>query len=146
MKNETCLLRIWLPVVIWTSFIALESFFGSAANTGSILQAVMLWGFGEMDPIAFERIHAVLRKGGHFLGYGILGYLWLRAFAATLPKGRRYVWAGLAIACTFVIASLDEWHQSFSPLRTGHLSDVALDTCGAFLLVSVAIVALRRPG
>ena len=89
--------------------------FGSAANTGPILQAVISWGFGELDPITFERLHASLRKGGHFLGYGILGYVWLRAFVATFPKGRRYVWAGLAIACTFVIASLDEWHQSFSP-------------------------------
>ena len=54
------------------------------------------------------------------------------------------MWAGLAIACTFLIASLDEWHQSFSLARTGKFGDVVLDTCGALLLVSMAMVAIRR--
>jgi len=56
----------------------------------------------------------------------------------------RFIWAGLAIACTFLIASLDEWHQSFSLARTGKFGDVVLDTCGALLLVSMAMVAIRR--
>jgi VanZ family protein len=79
-----------------------------------------------------------------WLSPGIFGYLWLRAFWATFPNGTRIIWAGLAIACTFLIASLDEWHQSFSPARTGHFKDVVLDTCGALLLVSLAMVAIRR--
>jgi VanZ family protein len=32
---------------------------------------------------------------------------------------------------TAVVASLDEWHQSFNPLRTGTPKDVVLDTCAA---------------
>jgi VanZ family protein len=137
-------LRIWLPVALWTMVIAMESFFGSAANTGPLLEGALTWLFGQVDPVIFDRLHAVLRKGGHFLGYGIFGYLCLRAFSATFPNGTRIIWAGLAIACTFLIASLDEWHQSFSPARTGHFGDVVLDTCGALLLVSMAMVAIRR--
>jgi VanZ family protein len=97
-----------------------------------------------VDPVIFDRLHVVLRKGGHFLGYGIFGYLWFHAFSATFPNGTRIIWAGLAIACAFLIASLDEWHQSFSPARTGHFGDVVLDTCGALVLVSMAMVAIRR--
>jgi len=137
-------LRIWLPVVLWTMVIAMESFFGSSGNTGSLLEGALTWLFGEVDPVIFDRLHLVLRKGGHFLGYGIFGYLWFRAFPATFPNGTRITWAGLAIACTFLIASLDEWHQSFSPARTGHFGDVVLDTCGALLLVSMAMIAIRR--
>ena len=144
MKRETSTLRIWLPVVLWTVFIAIESFFGSSANTGPLLEGAMVWLFGHLDPMSFDRLHTILRKGGHFLGYGILGYFWFRAFSATFPKGARYIWAALAIGCTFSIASLDEWHQSFSPFRTGHFGDVVLDTCGALFLVSMAMVAIRR--
>jgi VanZ family protein len=138
------LLRIWLPVVLWTVFIAMESSFGSTANTGPILQGVMIWLFGHLDPESFDRLHTILRKGGHFFGYGIFGYFWFRAYSATFPNATRLMWAGLAIGCTFLIASLDEWHQSFSLARTGKFGDVVLDTCGALLLVSVALVAIRR--
>ncbi len=142
--SMTSALSIWLPVVLWTIFIAIGSVSGSAANTGGLLEDVMMGLFGRIDPVIFDRLHAVLRKGGHFLGYGIFGYLWFRAFKATFPKGTRLLWFGLAIACTFLIASLDEWHQSFSPSRTGHFGDVVLDTCGALLLVSMAMVAIGR--
>ena len=39
---------------------------------------------------------------------------------------------------TAVVASLDEWHQSFIPSRTGAVRDVVLDTCagiGAQVLI-----------
>jgi VanZ family protein len=137
-------LRLWLPVVLWTMVIAMESFFGSSGTTGLLLESTLTWLFGEVDPVIFDRLHFVLRKGGHFLGYGIFGYLWFRAFSVTFPNGPQIIWARLAIACTFLIASLDEWHQSFSPARTGHFGDVVLDTAGALLLVSMAMVAIRR--
>jgi VanZ family protein len=47
-------------------------------------------------------------------------------------------WAAIAILGTALVASLDEWHQSFIPSRTGRWQDVALDTCagmGAQLLL-----------
>ena len=105
----------------------------------------MTWLFGPVDPVIFNRLHIVLRKGGHFLGYGIFGYLWLRAFSATFPNGSRLMWASLAIASTFFVASLDEWHQRLSRSRTGHIADVVLDTFGALFLISMAMVAIRRP-
>ena len=97
MEKETSALRIWLPVVLWAMVIAMESFFGSARNTGPLLEAALTWLFGQVDPVIFDRLHVVLRKGGHFLGYGIFRYLWLRAFSATFPNGARITWAGLAI-------------------------------------------------
>ena len=137
---------VWLPVVLWTAIIALESFFGSAANTQSILEVVLTRIFGEIDPSLFAWIHFALRKGGHFIGYGIFAFLWFRAFAATFPKSGSFVWAGLAVLFTALVASLDEWHQSFSAARYGHFGDVVLDSCGAILLVSVAMLMIRRPG
>ena len=53
--------------------------------------------------------------------------------------------AGVAIVCSFVIAALDEWHQSFLPDREGSVQDVALDTLGALVFVSLAMVLATRP-
>ena len=137
-------LRTWLPAVLWTAIIALESGFGSGRNTAPVLQQIAFWLFGDMDPARFEFMHHAARKTGHFLGYGILGYLWFRAFTRVINSTQAST--GLAIACTFVIACLDEWHQSFLPDRSGQFSDVVLDTCGALLLVSFAMVlSVRRP-
>lgn len=42
-------------------------------------------------------------------------------------------WSAIAVALVAVIASLDEWHQSYVPGRTGELRDVGLDLVGATL-------------
>jgi len=136
--------RFWLPVIAWTILIALESAVGSSANTGSVLYRVITAVIGQVDPGRFEIFHHILRKCGHFFGYGILGWLWFRAFTQTLRPAVRMKCASLAIVATFITASLDEWHQSFSSARTGQFSDVLLDTAGALLLVTIALVMSSR--
>jgi VanZ family protein len=45
------------------------------------------------------------------------------------------------------VASLDEWHQSYLPSRTGSIHDVFLDTCagiGAQILVLLWMKAFSR--
>ncbi len=139
MKRETSTLSIWLPVVFWTVVIAFESAFGSSANTGPLLQQLATWLLTHVDPVRLEVFHHTLRKGGHFLGYGIFGYVWFRAFIRTFTSCTRLTCAGLAVACTFSIAGVDEWHQSLSSARTGQFIDVVLDTFGALVLVSLAM-------
>jgi VanZ family protein len=97
-----------------------------------------------MDPARFKAFHHLVRKGGHFLGYGIFGYLWFRAFLQTFKSKTPLACAALAIACMFLIASLDEWHQSFSRERAGQFKDVVLDMGGALVFVSLALLAVAR--
>ncbi len=74
-----------------------------------------------------------IRKAGHVVGYGMLSILLFRAWRATLPAMSDVKWtprwANIAILGTALVASLDEWHQSFIPSRTGRWQDVVLDTC-----------------
>ena len=76
-----------------------------------------------------------MRKGGHVFGYGLLSILLFRAWRETLPMPSNptwtFRWANIAVLCTALVASLDEWHQSFLPSRTGRWQDVVLDTCAA---------------
>jgi VanZ family protein len=126
-------LKAWLAAILWLIVIAIESSaLLSAHNTGRILYPILHFLFG-IDRERFAEWHFYIRKGGHVVGYAILSILFFRAWRATLPamSGAKWVprWATIAVLGTALVASLDEWHQSFIPSRTGRWQDVVLDTC-----------------
>jgi VanZ family protein len=102
--------------------------------------------FGDINLYDFLRFHFYLRKTGHVIGYGMLALLLLRAWRATLSHSRG--WLGrvgiLALVGTAIVASLDEWHQSFIPSRTGSISDVLLDTAAGLIFLAMALLWVRR--
>ncbi len=136
------LLKAWIAAILWLIVIAIESSaLLSSNNTSRILYPLLHFLFG-MDWEHFEFWHFYIRKGGHVVGYAILSILLFRAWRATLPAMGDVKWtprwATIAILGTALVASLDEWHQSFIPSRTGAVRDVVLDTCagiGAQLLI-----------
>ena len=70
------LIRNWWPVVVWLGIIRLESTdIASSSNTSGLLYAVLSFLVPHINPQFVEQINEVLRKTGHFLGYGILGAL-----------------------------------------------------------------------
>jgi VanZ family protein len=137
-------LKAWIAAILWLILIAIESSaLLSAHNTSRILYPLLHFLFG-MDWEHFEVWHFFIRKSGHVVGYAILSALLFRAWRATLPAMSDVKWtprwATIAILGTALVASLDEWHQSFIPSRTGRWQDVLLDTCagvGAQLLILV---------
>jgi VanZ family protein len=161
--RKPALLRAWLPVLAFACIFAIESTaaFG-ADHTSMPLHTVFHGIFGSAVDGDWGDIHHILRKTGHFTGYGTFSLVCFRAFWLTLRNrttqlpmrlGRRLACHGLAIATTFCVASADELHQSFLPNRTGIFSDVLLDTTGALLLQIVLFLVLKaitswpkRPG
>lgn len=144
-KHEV--LKTWIAAILWLVVIAIESTaWLSSNNTSRILYPLLHFLFG-VDPIRFEGWHFYIRKGGHVVGYGILSILLFRAWRATLPalenikwKAR---WANIAILGTALVASLDEWHQSFIPSRTGRWQDVVLDTCAGIAAQILVLLWLK---
>ena len=86
-----------------------------------------------LTPAQFDIVHFVARKAAHLTEYGILGALLFRAFRGQQRLLWNVRWSVTSIALALVVASLDEWFQSFVPSRTASLSDVAIDTVGAAL-------------
>jgi len=135
-------LKAWIAAILWLIVISIESTsFASAHNTGRILYPLLHFLFG-LSRARFEHWHFYIRKGGHVFGYGLLSILLFRAWRETLPvigdPKWTFRWANVAVLGTALVASLDEWHQSFLPSRTGRWEDVVLDTCagvGAQLLL-----------
>ena len=126
-------LKAWIAAILWLIVIAIESTaWLSAHNTSRILYPLLHYLFG-LDWDRFEQVHFFLRKGGHVFGYGLLSFLLFRAWRETLPAMSTarwtFRWANLAVLGTALVASLDEWHQSYIPSRTGSPRDVLLDTC-----------------
>jgi VanZ family protein len=134
----------WLPVAVGIAIIVIEStaIFG-ADRTSHPLRWLIQLIFGPFSDATWDLIHHLIRKSGHFLGYGALGLLWLRAWRRTLPGARFLSQAGLALLGTALVASWDEWHQTFLPNRTGSPWDVLLDCCGAAAMTAAAWLYLR---
>src|ERR1019366_4425234 len=136
--------KAWLPVLLGIAVIALESTeLMGAAHTSGPLRAIYESLFGSVSNGRWEDIHHYVRKSGHFIGYGLIGLAWLRAWWMTLPHSRFVQDALLALLGTALVASADEWHQTFLPNRTGSPWDVLLDCCGAIALQLVVYVFMR---
>lgn len=137
-------LSAWLPVAVGIGIIMLESTELMGSNhTSHPLRWLFECLFGPIGDARWEVIHHLIRKCGHFLGYGALGVLWLRAWWMTLPRSRFFSDAVLALLGTALVASWDEWHQSFLPNRSGSVSDVLLDCFGAIAMILVVYVYMR---
>jgi len=78
-------------------------------------------------------VEFLVRKGLHFSGYGFISIL----FYLMYRKIKLRFAVIFAVVTTFVVASLDEFRQSFVEGRTGIFDDVILDTSGAitFLII-----------
>ncbi len=153
LRTRTWLLfSAWIPVLIGMVVIFLESSdYLSSANTGSFLTRLMnfIWKHG--SPVRLEALNYLLRKSGHFLGYGILALLFFRAIRHSVSlkaisrgietsRQRVFRWACEAAFCTAAIAAIDEWHQTLLPSRTGAFHDVVLDTTGAVVLLMLVLI------
>jgi VanZ family protein len=147
--------KAWIPAIIWLSFIVIESTDSfSSAHTSKFLWPILHFLAG-IDIVRFENWHHYIRKAGHCVGYFVLSVLLFRAWRATFPRAvSRWTsrwswrWASAAFLATATVASLDEWHQSYLPSRTGTYKDVLLDSSAA-LVAQIAILGFffltRRP-
>ncbi len=151
----------WWPVLVWLGVIRLESTdFASASNTSGVLYTVIAAVAPHVDESFVSRLDEILRKTGHFAGYGILSALVFlalkntnydrlrslsrRTWGTCLRDFWRWDWVLLGMLMTVVTAAADEIHQTFIPSRTGAWQDVLLDSCGAAVLqVIIYLLSLR---
>ncbi len=155
------LAKNWWPSVVWLGIIRLESSdTASSTNTLGFLHSVLSFLFPHINGGLVAEINEVLRKTGHFVGYGVLGVLvfyalrytnrdmlaplLLRRWGTYLHDFWRMEWVLIGMGVTVITASLDEIHQTFFPSRTGRWQDVVLDSCGGILFqIIIYVFSLR---
>jgi VanZ family protein len=146
----------WLPAALSVIMIALESTSTmSAANTSEWLYPLWVKLFGPISNQHWNEVHHLIRKTGHFVGYGVVSLAFFYSWRQTLHRMAVKHWtlwrraSVLAVLSTLLIASLDEYHQSFLPSRTASPVDVCIDLCGAIVAQSILLLVIswfsRRP-
>ena len=144
----------WLPAALSVLMIALESTSTmSAANTSQWLYPLWVKLFGPISQANWNEVHHLIRKTGHFVGYGLVSVAFFYSWRQTLHRLAVRHWSlwrwasALAVLCTLLIASLDEFHQSFLPSRTASPIDVGIDLCGAITaqLLLLLIISAAKP-
>lgn len=150
-------LHIWWPTLLAVTVIMFESTsFFSSEHTGHWLLWLSYWLSILTDStlhLPWWDINLILRKVGHASGYGLASLAFLRSWRLILNEGQSNVWrrldiAGVALALlsTLLLASADEFHQSFLPDRTSSINDVMLDFAGACLAQALLFIYARLAG
>lgn len=86
------------------------------------------------------------RKAAHMFLYFVMALL--ASFALSLLVRRLSARTGLALLVCAVLASLDEYHQTMVPGRSGEIRDVLVDCSGAAIALALAALPLlagRKP-
>ncbi len=126
--------RYWIPALVWMGaiFVFSTDLF-AAPTTHSIFEAVLRFLFPWMTENWVEKIHFGARKAAHITAYAFLSWFYLMGLLGTYKPGRcsTSTSAVHSILLCVLYATLDEWHQSFSKVRTGSVLDVAWDGAGA---------------
>lgn len=147
-RNWRVRLVRYAPFLVWTAMIFIaSSSTGSAENTSRFIRPLLEFIFYSAEPAFIDSIHFFIRKTAHFVFYGILALFALRAFIGSSKSILGSRPAVSAFFAVLVIASLDEFNQSFNPARTGNHMDVLLDLAGAmFFLILTSLIKRTRPG
>ena len=109
----------WLPSIIM--MVAIFAF--------SSLPARHIPYFGSYD--------FLIKKGGHALGYALLGLAYFYALPRRISISFRWL---LAMMMVVLFALSDEFHQSFVEGRTSSLQDVLIDSFGAAAALFIVAV------
>jgi VanZ family protein len=138
-------LKYWLPLIIWLVVIFIDSTdLMSAKHTSQFIVPFLRWLKPDISPEALTSIHFMIRKFAHLSEYAILALLLLRAsLRITNFKNKAILYASVWVGC-FIVAVLDEFHQTFVASRSASIVDVIIDSAGAILGLLVGTALARR--
>jgi VanZ family protein len=79
----------------------------------------------------------LIKKGGHALGFGLLGLAYAYALPPRLSAGPRWL---ISLIMVLLFALSDEFHQSFVEGRNSSVIDVFIDITGASVALTIGVV------
>lgn len=126
---------VMIGIFYFSSQTAIQSSGLSSNLTEKILVAIQdlfhITSDSKQDSFLFHMIEIIIRKAAHMTEYAILavtvGY---PLYKFGKRKWRLILWSEVI---SVIYAMTDEFHQLFVPGRSGQISDVFIDGCGAFL-------------
>jgi VanZ family protein len=123
----------WIPSICVAALISIFStHYFSSAETSRILTPLLHWIFPAASPHTLSRMHTAIRKLAHVTEFGVFSIAVFRGVRGE-GYGWRWQWALTTLLIAVSYAGLDEWHQSFVPMREARFRDVLIDSTGALL-------------
>jgi VanZ family protein len=126
-------LKYWIPAICVAVLISVFStHYFSSAQTARVIIPILHRLFPSLDMHTLSRMHTAIRKLAHVVEFGVFSIVVFRGVRAE-RTGWKFQWAILTLLIATAYAGLDEWHQSFVPLREPRFRDVLIDMAGALL-------------
>ena len=141
----------YAPLILWIGLIfVFSSAAASASQTSRIMEPILRFFFSSATGETIQQIHFFIRKCAHFTEYALLAFWAVRAWTRSSYYAVAKYRYPLAILLVLIVASLDEFNQSFEPSRTSTPWDVLLDCVGGsamvlFLWALHMFTARRKP-
>jgi VanZ family protein len=136
-------LKYWLPAICVAIVISLFSTrYFSAEQTGRVIVPILRWLFPAASAHLLRLMHFGIRKLAHIIEFGVFSVTIFHGIRGS-RSGWKLHWAVVTLLIAAVYAGLDEWHQSFVPLREPSVRDVLIDTTGALLAQFIVWVYAR---
>jgi VanZ family protein len=142
-SHMTTRIRYWLPAIGVAIVISLFStHYFSAEQTGRVILPILRRIFPSASIHTLRLMHFGIRKLAHITEFGVFSVTIYHGIRGP-RSGWKLNWAIITLLIAAAYAGLDEWHQSFVPLREPSLRDVLIDTTGA-LLAQVLVWAYAK--
>ncbi|HWZ99286.1 MAG TPA: VanZ family protein [Candidatus Dormibacteraeota bacterium] len=123
----------WIPALCVALVISsFSTHYFSGERTSHFILPILHWLFPSADARTLHWLHTGIRKTAHIAEFGVFSIVVFHGVRAE-RHGWRIQWAFLTLLVALGYAGLDEWHQSFVPLREARIGDVLIDCTGALL-------------
>lgn len=107
------------------------------SKTSLFIRPLLVFLFPNAPEETLLLYHGYVRKLAHFAEYFVLAFLAFHAFSRSTNKFLQKFRFPISLALVILVASLDEFNQSFLASRTGSVADVLLDTFGGLTALSI---------
>jgi VanZ family protein len=126
-------LAYWLPAICIAMMISgFSTSVFSGEHTSRIIIPLLHWLCPFASQNTLELLHSVIRKAAHIAEFGLFSAAVFHGIRGEC-RGWQLEWAVMAFLIGAGYAGLDEWHQSFVPMREARIGDVLIDSTGALL-------------
>jgi VanZ family protein len=127
----------YTPLFLWVAVIFFASSSqGSMSRTSYFVRPLLEFLFPNAPEETLIVYHGYIRKLAHLVEYAILAFWSSRAFCGSSNKVLHRFWFLVSLLLVLLVASIDEYNQSFNTLRTGSIYDILIDVLGgAFMIV-----------
>src|SRR5580658_5016799 len=123
--------KYWIPAICVAIVISVFStHYFSGQQTARVIIPILRWLFPSASRHTLHLLHFGIRKAAHITEFAIFSITVFHGVRAQ-RQGWQLNWAVITLLIAVVYAGLDEWHQSFVPLREPSVRDVLIDTTGA---------------